>query len=305
MLENNWGNVGWELQMASTMEAIRCALAALSDGINREIEPFTRVPSKPADARQLRLTRREISHNNSRIRAAYEFQRTCQEAADRAKNALRQLQAAHQDFVTRKQPEIEILRAALQVAGMVRECETRDATLASAQHEYNRHLQRDREVSQRLADEEAHFAQSELLRFILSLRYSLVPMNLANAMAGLPYIGCRQSFKRCGHWESSAGNTAAYKIFKIIRAGVRCCSTSTDAILEYVERFLREHTIKNDFAASELRANWYYVKKAVGSLREGTQSVDELPYRITAAYHRFASHPTAVDVLFQEEQQLK
>src|SRR5260370_7154497 len=48
-----------------------------------------------------------------------------------------------------------------------------------------------------VADQEAYYAQKELLDFVSYAKYAHTPRNLAQAMAGLPYIGCWHSFQQC------------------------------------------------------------------------------------------------------------
>ena len=49
----------------------------------------------------------------------------------------------------------------------------------------------------KLKNLEACYAEIEVFKLIQSRNYRLTPQTFANAMAGLPYIGWRQSLKRC------------------------------------------------------------------------------------------------------------
>ena len=97
----------------------------------------------------------------------------------------------------------------------------RARALAEAEQRRLQLEQKQRTLEARIAEEEAGFAQQELMRFILEGRYELTPLNLANAMAGLPYMAWRQSFKRCMAWECSFANSVMYREFKIISACLR------------------------------------------------------------------------------------
>jgi hypothetical protein len=76
------------------------------------------------------------------------------------------------------------------------------------------------EFEDRLEISEAYFCQSELLDFIGSGRYRLVPLNFAHAMAGLPYMRWRQSFKRCQRISRNITETIRYEQFKLIRRAI-------------------------------------------------------------------------------------
>ena len=77
--------------------------------------------------------------------------------------------------------------------------------------------QKEKALSKLYEDERAFLAQSELLKFIRSRRYAFTPVNLANAMAGLPEMGWRQSAKRCSRHKPKHGDGAVYWLFKLIR----------------------------------------------------------------------------------------
>jgi hypothetical protein len=53
------------------------------------------------------------------------------------------------------------------------------------------------QIEQTLKDGYTYFARAEVARFCKSARYRLSPLSTANALAGLPFIGWRQSVKRC------------------------------------------------------------------------------------------------------------
>ena len=63
-----------------------------------------------------------------------------------------------------------------------------------------------------LDDQEASYAQHEMCGFIRRRKYAHSPRNLAHAMAGLPYLGSWQSFRRCGeHSESPIWPTLRFR----------------------------------------------------------------------------------------------
>jgi len=57
-----------------------------------------------------------------------------------------------------------------------------------------------------IRDLEPSFARHELFRFLKSKRYEITPESLANATAGLPYMGWRQSMRRCKERKSLIAN---------------------------------------------------------------------------------------------------
>ena len=63
-----------------------------------------------------------------------------------------------------------------------------------------------RRLEARLRDLEAPFARQELFRFLKSKRYEVTPLALANAAAGLPYMGWRHSMRKNAEVQSIAAN---------------------------------------------------------------------------------------------------
>jgi hypothetical protein len=221
---------------------------------------------------------------------------------ERAKAALYQLRIANQALATQQASELEILRAASSVADMERECEIRDAALASAQTEYKQYFRHDRHLIDQLAEEEAYYAQQELLRFVLSGRYALIPINFANAMAGLPYMGWRQSFKRCLGRECQT-NGMAYRTFRIIRSAVSRSIDSSESVIDSVRTFLKTAKAEADIIA-ELKKNWYYLRIAIDDSVANNHARDALAYRITAVYQKRSCSKTAVDLILEERERL-
>src|ERR1035437_1866181 len=70
-------------------------------------------------------------------------------------------------------------------------------------------------------EQEAYVSQSELRDFIGSKRYTLDPLSLANAMAGLPFIKWRQSIKRCSQLEDKLSAGLTYEMFKELAQALR------------------------------------------------------------------------------------
>ena len=77
---------------------------------------------------------------------------------------------------------------------------------------------------------EAEFAKAELLKFSKSGRHRLNPLRIANALAGMPLIGCRRSGMRCAQWECPNAGGQAYQIFRAICRVVDSRDWGTDLV---------------------------------------------------------------------------
>ena len=128
------------------------------------------------------------------------------------------------------------------------------------------------ELDNLVRDGEAYFARVEFLGFCLSKRYRLTPLNVANAVAGLPFIGCRHSTRRCRQWpEDSDG--LSYGIFRILERIVSDNVRRSD-LLRDTDKWLEARRPKgNAYAIADLRENRYYLRRSIrAALEQGPES---------------------------------
>src|SRR5262249_42422831 len=144
--------------------------------------------------------------------------------------------------------------------------------------------------------------QTELLRFILSRRYSFTPLNIANAMAGLPYMQWRQSSKRCGRMQCPIVGGSSYQLFRMLDK-VNRASSSAEGILNAVENRL-QNSPKPDYIAADLRRNWYYLRAAINAVVEQRPHPHSIPFRILSEYQRRMQSRTSIDLVLEEEHAL-
>jgi hypothetical protein len=286
LLESTWGEVGWTLQTIKTAADVRRALQSWEQQHSKYVvEALQRPSESAATAKTLNSVRRRLADLNRSARGAYEFQQQRQESLARAERALAQQVS---------QDEKELIAA---------EREKRLQAFRSAEAEYLAvNNQRD-SLEQQLRDGEAHFARTELVRFRKSRRYTLNPLNTANALAGLPFIGWRQSAKRCRKWECAMANGLTYGMFNIIRRIVNSCP-SRNVLVRHAEQWLRSKRSSDPHAISQLRQNWYYLRRAIESVLKSKPHPRPLPYLISAEYLRKTTVRTAADLLFEEEERI-
>lgn len=286
LLEFTWGEVGWNVQTIKTSADVRRAVQSWEQHRDKYVvEALLRPSDHPATAKTLNAMRRRRARLNESARAAYEFQLQRKESLDRAERAL--AQSATQD-------EKELITA---------EREKRLLAFRSAETEYLAVNNRRDKLEQQIRDGEAHFARTEFARFCKSRRYTLNPLNTANALAGLPFIGWRQSAKRCKKWESANANGFTYQMFKIIGRIVNSCPSRT-GLVTHAGQWLRSKRSSNPHVISQLRQNWYYLRRAIEAVLRSNPQPKALPYLISAEYLRKTSRRTAADLLFEEEERI-
>lgn len=130
-------------------------------------------------------------------------------------------------------------------------------------------------------DVEAAVAQDELLSFLDKSIYKFNPRNLAHAVAGLPYIAWRHSFRRCGQGKSWSWPSPVYQTFELID---ECANASAlvfvDALRERI-RALPASTMRET-----LSDNFYYLRIAVEETLREEPLRTAYPFRVFTLYFK-------------------
>lgn len=282
ILDPSWAQIGWELGRAKNVQQLRAAFQVLPDSSGR-LQFFARPSTSEANPQSARVTQKRLGLIIEQNRSSYEHQRELQERLDRAKNALPQATGDSQ------KAQIERL------------CRERQEKLQSFNSAYEKLERDERELNGQLMDQFAYIAQNELLSFIRSRRYSFNPVNLANAMAGLPTMGWRQSFKRCLNLKESPSQGFGYRSVQLIDR-VRKNSSKRNLATALEAELCRQP--KPSFAVQDMKKNWYYLRRAIEESVQQKMHPDAIPYRIIAEYRRKLSSRSAIDWLLEEEQRL-
>jgi hypothetical protein len=291
LFETTWDHVGGKLQWIKKPADVLETLQVWKND-NRENHYYVaqlllRPASSAASARDLAELRRQTSEANV---AQYETRMRIDEYRKALETAERALspdlseadKAKVQDQIARRKEKLQ-------------SAEAKHALAASRQ----------KQVQERLQDAEAIFARSEFVRFCRSNRYELKPLNLANALAGLPFIGWRQSAIRCTKHPASGSNGMSMQIFDTIRKIADSCTRRSE-LIQHAEGWLREKRNIKSLGAKELQKKFYYLRWAMKAVLEAETRVTsrELPYAITREYWKRVTHPSNVDSLFEEEERI-
>lgn len=176
-------------------------------------------------------------------------------------------------------------------------------------------------IEARLSDEQAHYCQQQLLAFIQGKRYECAPRRLANAIAGLPVIGCRQSALRCSALRYHKEPGQAYKVFLLVEEVWRkqkgasvnhyfdlfreaVCNLPKNQLME-IPGEQKKKMVENWFRQF-LAENWFYLKNAIKQAMQNYEHPDKVPYLVVAKFYENMAKPRfPIDVLTATEQQLK
>jgi hypothetical protein len=175
-------------------------------------------------------------------------------------------------------------------------------------------IRRDR-IEKILKDQQAGFAQAELVRFIRSRRAAHAPRSLASAMAGLPEISARVSFKRCRKFPFLAGQSLNFQIFTFIE---RCLKRRTSLNPVYILQLFRSEIGRmpktqfvggrrvENFFRKHLEENWWALKASISHCLESRRHPGEMPFVVSDVFLRHLAKPlTSLDRLLLEDEKVK
>jgi hypothetical protein len=282
LLDRYWAQVGWEIGRAKNLQQLRAAFEPIQNSSGR-LDFFVRPSISRATTHTARSTQKNVWRLNEQSRRSGENERELRERLDRARNALQQAKDASETA------HIESIR------------QEREQVLLTFSAKSEKLQQEERDLRNQMMDQWAYIAQNELLSFIHSGRYTINPLNLANAMAGLPQMGWRQSTKRCQKLQERPGPGFGYSTFKLIERVYN--KSSKRNFLTMLKAELRKQPKKN-FAAMDMKRNWYYLQRAVKDVLQEKMLHGKVPFRVMAEYRRYMSSRTSVDLVFEEEERL-
>jgi hypothetical protein len=152
--------------------------------------------------------------------------------------------------------------------------------------------------------QEAHIAQSELLDFIGSKRYTLSPLSFANAMAGLPFISWRQSAARCRRIKAAQHFPLQYEMFQEVARALVSPPKTVENAIEQAEKYLLTNKRQSQLSIQRLREEWYFFRVAIETAYANKTERTAMPFKVFAEYQRRTATRSRYDQVMQEEGRL-
>jgi len=285
LLEDTWPDVGGRLSRIKTAADVLEVLQPWQGRSNNYIvETLLRKESNPATAKTLNEQRRQRGTLHKASLKAWEYREKCRESFEIADRAL-SAQLSEQD-----KAKVEELRT------------KRSAKFAQAEASYVEGKDAEEKLDRLIKEGEAHFARTEFAQFCQSRRYRLTQVNIANALAGLPFIGWRQSVLRCLPQQAQGANGGAIQVFETIRRIVDSC-TRKSLLVKHAEQWLRSHGTKA-YGVSELRKDFYFLRSAIETVLKTNPGRRDLPFAIAREYRERKSQQSSIDMLLAEDEAL-
>lgn len=285
LFEGRWCDIGWELERCKKPEDLISIFAPLSETYAREaISVFCRPSTHKPSAGRLRKLRSESS---SLVQPRYR-------ADELHRAALERLHQADGALTAAKKREIRKVRR-------VRRKWRKE--YAEAAETYRDLCKKDDKLQRELRDMEATVARHELFRFLKNERYRLNPVNLANAAAGLPYVGWRRSIDRCKTTPSPSADGVYYQIFKAIRYLLKTVDRKNQrAMVRQFEEGILKLPSRFGNAKEKMAEDWMWLERAIRQVFKAKLHPKALPFEIMKRYLKYQSEPrTQLDMVLSQQ----
>jgi hypothetical protein len=294
----HWPIIGWNLQRARKPLHITDALRPLADLNHPTIELLLLDSCKKPMPDEFPLLREDCRRL---YRQLAEAQKKVSEANTKVTEARSTFEQAHNFFTVARDSYTLARKKKKPTASFRKEREKWSRRCESVQTELSRRENSMIESNEKIGgiqreikEVEAHFAQTELLRFVLSERYVFVPLNFANAAAGLPHMGWRRSFLLCSRTECFAKTSINYFIFEAVklileRADPTCAEEAASEIRRQISKRNQFESVK-EFIGEE----WPALERAVLAVWNSSIHADSRPYKIASLFLEALKAPKRV-----------
>jgi hypothetical protein len=293
-----WPHIGWQLTTARAREELRQALEPVKDHPNRQyIDRLLRPTNVAASPPKIRA--REIREKRLALGQVVKHTHDAQTKHSKCATECQELERA----MSQARPD--------QTELIERELSKRKAEFQRTQDQLTTANATQKMLEEELLDKEAAFAQDQVLAFIGEKRkYALTPVNLANAMAGLPYgidvpfLGVWQSHARCSKLDSSMLPSFHYEVFNAIESILERSKGSPLSLLEFFQQeikvlpktILLTHPTMgsrrvDNYTRTHLCENWWYLQCAIEKSQKSTDDPRPMHFVIAANFDKLLGEP--------------
>jgi hypothetical protein len=200
LLSVSWADIGWQLRHVESRAELQRAFAPLVGKSNDYvIARFVRSTALDINGKEVRFTRKALG---KAVKRRYEAQANCNGPVKMYCEA-----------------ETAVMQASGEQLGRVRgELLKRQSKLLEVRRELRSAEQLEQDLGKQLVEQEASFAQGQLIRILAEHRCARNPLRLANAMAGLPFLSARVSYDRCSKIKRTVWHKFDFQVFKKIES---------------------------------------------------------------------------------------
>lgn len=290
-LGQNWALVGWDLQRANTLRDIRTALKRVR-GINcKALEVFRRrlaleTEKSEINAVTLQPIRKQLDEIRERSRATFLELRAKRQQFENIDRVLTKLD----------HPDKYLVRALR---------DEKEADLVQLESKWRNWQISCDSLEFRLEQMNALFAQSQLLDFIKSKRHRLTPLNLATAMAGIPYVAWRQSRRRCLQLPTKPAPSLRYAQFEVLLKACPPPLTKREDACNHLRNYLLGQGCARKVACQELARYWRFLRLAAEFTYPALNADrGQLPFLLLRDFQHQVESQSESDAILAENERL-
>jgi hypothetical protein len=286
IFEGYWAEIGWELQRCKKAEDLVRIFTPIADPrswVGEVVILFCRPCSEAASGSTLRKLSGERRALGVPIYAGDAAKRLAEEQLRQVNSALAQVRGTNRRILKRAR-------------------KARRKEYWKAAKRYSDLSKKQRELDLRLKGVGAGFARLELFRFLKSKRYILTPRALANAAAGLPYMGWRQSLRRSTKSPCKLANGSRYQIFKAIR--YLTAIARRKSVHAFVGSFRERIPLlpsRYKLPKIELEEKWWHLERAIRQACRTKSHLKALAFEITKQYFKQLQSQTQVEMILAQQ----
>lgn len=278
LLEESWPEIGWPLlqmrqRRTNAIDDLRKALLHLRDkphnsGLASAFYCESSEIATPADIRRNRIRRGELQGEIIHVRVRLdEIQRSIWEIDAALKSA------TGSEYTATIEKEIVKRRQAF----------------AQLETDVNQLTADERNLGKKCSDQEAYVYASELLDYIRTPdRYAVKPLNVANALAGLPTMRWRQSHFRCSKMPPQEARLHYRVLNVILKLWKRRPEGPKNFLIEFFKSQLPKLPKKLGYTRDFLLQNWHDLKSAIEVCVTTEHNDAEAPYILTSIFLKAA-----------------
>jgi len=295
LLEESWPEIGWQLlqirkNLTSTIEDVRKAFQPVKEKSHNPglASPFYRGTFETATPAEVHQNRVRVGDLQAEIHHA----RAKLTETERSKSEL----------------DVAIKTVAPEYASTVqKEITRRQETLDRLQSEINRLTIEEHNLNKKSSDQEAYVYASQLLDFLHSVgRYAINPQSVANAVAGLPMMGWRQSHLRCSQMPLQRPRIHYLVLEVIVSLWKRRQGESKESLTEFFKARLPKLSKKLDYTRTFLLEKFYDLKLAIEECLSTKYEDGQAPYLLTSIFMRNTrNQKNSVEQILEEQEKLK
>lgn len=274
--EEAWPQIGWyllkirETGHATIDDVQRIFEAVPSKDNNDSGKAFLRGSPQCVDPGEMRRNKKSESVLSHKLQEMHsqctELERFCAEAEEALKQADIEGKKFIEEELMNEKPRLDQLSKQLEKARSDAE-----------------------DLEKAVLGQETHWYCSELTKFLCGKKqYALNPFNLANALAGLPVMGWRESYSRCSEMQRSFPfSRLPYRAFEItFSIWRRKPEGLKSAPIDHFRANVRKLPKKDDGIRATLCRGWRDYRRAIEDCCRDQHSEDFMPYAITSAFLR-------------------